>query len=423
MLYSLAQVKKMLYICKRFVKMVVMSIGKTHFERTKRYLRDFYYEHGRIVLFALGLSGCVCLSYYFSRYIPEDLFAHVISPALHACIIAAATGGAILMHWHIDGIRARRVWQLALIAWTVIEAWMWLAEGFLGISTIVRGVQTIDRLDFIIRNSLAIVLLAYPFEVLCPKWLNWWRGILLVLPSILITLLDMVLHEDLRSLQIVYPLLIAWWLWDHIRVYRAKIEENYSTVENSAMPWVKVYLCILTIIGLSYFYLSFTYHPTRLFTQQWLVLVLLVYNTAQIVLRRKPWQEELTEEDNEDDDEERCNNRRYLEAWMSREKPYLNPDFKLSDLTQVMTMNRSYLSQFINSEYKCNFYQYVTNYRIEEAQMLMRKYPEMKMQDVAKQSGFASATVFSRVFAQKTGMTPTEWLQSIDNSSESLDNS
>lgn len=400
-----------------------MNTLKTQFKRNKKSLRDFYYEYGTIALLATGLLVLVCLSYYFSRFIPEDLFANVISPGLHGCIFCSAVIGAVVMHWHIDRIYARRVWQWALIVWAVVEVLMWVAESVFGVSTIVRGVQTIDRTDFIVRDVLALVVLAYPMEVLCPKWLNWWRGVLLVLPSLLIALLDMTLHEDLRVLQILYPLVIAWWLWAKVREYRARVEENYSSLEFSAMPWLAIYLTVLTIIGLSYFYLSFSYHPTRLFTQQWLILLLLVYNTAQIVSRRRPWQETVREEEEEEEEEANKDNsgsrkqRESLEEWMQREKPYLNPDFKLADLTQVLPMNRTYLSQFIKTEYNSNFYQWVVTYRINEAKRLMGEHPGMKMLEVAEQSGFSSPVVFTRTFVRETGCTPTEWVQKEDNPS------
>ena len=389
-----------------------MSTIQTHFERDKKSLREFYFENGRIILFAIGLTAVVCLSYYLSRFIPVEFFERRLSPILHVCILLTALISAIVLSKHINGIRARRMWQQALIAWAVIEVGMLLVEKYFAISTIVRGVQTVDRLDFIVRDVLAIILLVYPFEVLCPKWLNWWRGALLVLPSVIISFLDLALQEDLRVLQIIYPLLIAWWLWGQIRTYEARVEENYASLENTAMPYVRVYLTILTIIGLSYFYLSFTYHPTRLFTQQWLVLVLIVYNTAQIVFRRKPWVEsdpQETEVEPEDEIKSRYCDK--LDAWMAKEKPYLNPEFRLVDLMRVLPMNRTYLSQFINVEYGCNFYQYVTNYRIDEAKRLMRECPELKLQEIAEKTGFSSATVFSRTFVKETGYTPTEWMK------------
>lgn len=95
---------------------------------------------------------------------------------------------------------------------------------------------------------------------------------------------------------------------------------------------------------------------------------------------------------------------------METEKPYLNPDFRLIDLRDVLPLNRTYLSQLIKNTYGCNFYQFVTNYRIEEAKRLLRENPYMKMQDVAEQSGFSSPTVFTRIFAKETGFLPSEWV-------------
>ena len=94
---------------------------------------------------------------------------------------------------------------------------------------------------------------------------------------------------------------------------------------------------------------------------------------------------------------------------MKTEKPYLNPEFRLLDLRQVLPLNRTYLSQLINTEYGCNFYQFVTNYRIEEAKQLMKAHPDMLMQDIAEQCGFSSPTVFARIFSREVGMTPSEW--------------
>ena len=101
---------------------------------------------------------------------------------------------------------------------------------------------------------------------------------------------------------------------------------------------------------------------------------------------------------------------------MRTDKPYLNPDFRLMDLREVLPLNRSYLSALINSAYGCNFYQFVTNYRINEAKQLMSEHPEMQLQEVAERSGFSSPTVFSRIFARETGVTPREWSVKSNNS-------
>lgn len=86
------------------------------------------------------------------------------------------------------------------------------------------------------------------------------------------------------------------------------------------------------------------------------------------------------------------------------------------DVREILPLNRTYLGQIINAEYGCNFYQFVTNYRIEEAKRLMRANPEMKLQDIAEQSGFSSPVVFSRIFARETGVSPRDWSEKNGNS-------
>jgi AraC-like DNA-binding protein len=39
----------------------------------------------------------------------------------------------------------------------------------------------------------------------------------------------------------------------------------------------------------------------------------------------------------------------------------------------------------------------------------MVESPDLKLMDIAEQSGFTSASIFSRTFSGITGVTPTEW--------------
>ena len=94
---------------------------------------------------------------------------------------------------------------------------------------------------------------------------------------------------------------------------------------------------------------------------------------------------------------------------MEKERPYRNPDFKLVDLQAVLPMNRTYLSQFIHSEFGCNFYLFVNRYRIEEAKRLMADNPDMKMAEISASCGFSSPSVFSRTFTSIAGQSPSEW--------------
>ena len=101
--------------------------------------------------------------------------------------------------------------------------------------------------------------------------------------------------------------------------------------------------------------------------------------------------------------------RKVLEEWMDKKKPYLRQNFRIEDLRAALPLNRTYLSRLINNEYHCSFFHFVARYRVEEAKRLMATNPNLMLQEVAAQAGFASSTVFGRVFARETGMTPSAW--------------
>ena len=167
------------------------------------------------------------------------------------------------------------------------------------------------------------------------------------------------------------------------------------------------------------YYLCVSDDPARAFTQQWYLMFVLGYTTDQVLHRPDPWERlhstAVEEEKEEESDPAYAAYRATLDAWIENEKPYCNPDFQLSDLRQVLPLNRSYLSRFINSAYGCSFYQWVNDLRIKEAKRMMREQPELKIQDVAKCCGFSSRRMFTQVFARETGTTPTEWFASQNN--------
>ena len=377
-------------------------------------LKRFFYEYGTIIFFAIGLTSLVIASYILSRLIPTSVFIGTISPLLHVALFLATLIGAILMHWHTHGRRARQMWQVVLIIWSIAEGVMLIVENVFDYPVLIFGTGKLELQSMVARDLLACVLVFCPTEVLFPKWLNWWKMLGFMLPPFLIWGLNYVTETDLSSLLMAYPLLLSIYLLTNIQNYRKWCEDNYSSLENTAIRFLRGYIVTLVVIGLSYSYQCISDHPTRFFTQQWLVLFLFVMTTAQFVFRRQQWQEETAEDEGEGPEPEMTFPPEYraaFEAWMEKEKPYLNKDFRVSDLMTVLPLNRTYLSQFLKAEYDCSFYQVVTTYRIREAQRLLLAHPDMKIAEVADRSGFASPMVFNRSFKRETDLTPTEWLQ------------
>lgn len=265
--------------------------------------------------------------------------------------------------------------------------------------------------QLLVANLLAWLLLVYPQEVIRPNWLNCTRAIWQLMPMCALVGLDYLLPVDLSYVIMCYPLLLTLILVRHVHAYRIWCEQNYSTMDNIDAQWIVRYLLMLMVLGMSLFYMCLTNNPARAFTQQWLLQLLFGYSTIRILFRPDPWKQLHSTATEEQDNSNPANTgyRATLEAWIEKEKPYLNPDFQLIDLRQVLPLNRTYLSQLINSEYDCSFYQWVNSLRIKEAQRLMREQPDMTIEDVSKQSGFSYRRNFSRIFVEETGMTPSEW--------------
>ena len=396
-------------------------------------LRRLYYDYSSEFLFVVILTTLAVVSFYFSRYIPLDIFEDIISPLQMACIITVCLFGGWIMLRHSEGMRLRKLWALTLFIWAFGETGLLVASILFDIPITKAGVTALDGNAMVIGNGFAWLLYLYPTAALRPRWLTVWRALLFYLPLPVIGAVAYFFSIDLRWLLALYPMCIVILLISHIRAYHQWCEENFSSMEHIDARWIVRYLLMLMIVGASYYYICVSHAPSRVFTQQWLLLFMLAYSTEQILFRRDPWEnigvneeeiavteeEKAAEEESkaiEENKEQTEANRAILEAWMASDKPYLNPEFKLMDLRAVLPLNRTYLSQLINLSYGCNFYQFVTNYRMEEAKRLMREYPEMKMQEVAEQSGFASSAVFSRTFTRETGMSPREWCKENDNS-------
>lgn len=63
--------------------------------------------------------------------------------------------------------------------------------------------------------------------------------------------------------------------------------------------------------------------------------------------------------------------RREFENYMSQQKPYLDPDFKLTNMAEAMGVNRTVMSNFVNQTYGMNFKRYLNFCRIKEYQTLI----------------------------------------------------
>lgn len=100
---------------------------------------------------------------------------------------------------------------------------------------------------------------------------------------------------------------------------------------------------------------------------------------------------------------------------MDEKKPYLNSEFKLSDLAAETNYPLHEISQVLNQDLNQSFPDFVNKYRVEEVKKRMedKAYAKFTFFAIAQQCGFNSKTSFYRIFKNETGKTPADYVKDL----------
>lgn len=132
-------------------------------------------------------------------------------------------------------------------------------------------------------------------------------------------------------------------------------------------------------------------------------------NVAETVAEPQPVAEQSVEPEPEElklQQEAAFAERMYL--LFEKEHVYLNPRLRLSELAMLLGTNRTYLSQYFNQNCESTFYDFVNDYRIHHAKLLLHSTDDT-LETIAMNSGFNSLSTFRRAFGQREGMSPIEF--------------
>ena len=100
-----------------------------------------------------------------------------------------------------------------------------------------------------------------------------------------------------------------------------------------------------------------------------------------------------------------------MDDYLKENESYLDPDLKLSKLSDALNIPGKSISQSINQVKQINYAQYISNYRIIAAQKFLKspKYEHYKIAAIAYECGFNSISSFNASFKKQTGMTAKEY--------------
>ncbi|MBN2369610.1 MAG: helix-turn-helix transcriptional regulator [Vicinamibacteria bacterium] len=211
-----------------------------------------------------------------------------------------------------------------------------------------------------------------------------------------------------------------------VRLYfrhRARIKNVYSRLENKKLAWLgSLLFFFLCVWILSYVNLTWhSLHPPNPLIP-WFVFDLLLLSFATMIVLFGLRQPEIFGEIGTDVDSTResrprlapSDRERFLRritVSMEKDKPYLNPNITLGDLSRYCGVPPRDLSYLLRESLNTCFYDFINRHRIEEAKRLLldgRSRPSSVI-EILQQAGFNSKSVFNTAFKRHTGLTPTEY--------------
>lgn len=232
-----------------------------------------------------------------------------------------------------------------------------------------------------------------------------------------------VIFDVLVGYSAIYGTYYAVWTLVNIPRYHHALKERFSYEDNIDLHWLRsIMLSFFLILGawvvcavLPIEYAEVVYMLLSLVA--WMFISYFIYRhesvlsefyVSESVAEPETEVEAKAEADAAPRVEEESQLRTTIVRLFEVEKIYLDPKLKLSDVAKMAYTNRTYLSNYFNSDNGMTFYEFVNRYRVEHAVKLLSE-TTMLIKEVAQQSGFSSLSTFHRVFLAFMNCTPADF--------------
>ena len=100
-----------------------------------------------------------------------------------------------------------------------------------------------------------------------------------------------------------------------------------------------------------------------------------------------------------------------LKVFMNQEKPFLNEELTIHDLSIKTGIPKSYISAITKNKFNMNFFTFINSYRVDQfnIELLNPDNDNFTYLAIAMDCGFNSKSAFNRAYKNKTGLTPTQY--------------
>lgn len=267
-------------------------------------------------------------------------------------------------------------------------------------------------------DMMAVPLYAYILIELCsPGTLNLKTIILhellfVALPILFIFTNNILFYYADVLLAAIYGFGYALWTVIRIPKYHKLLRQRFSYDENINLNWLRYILisffvilslwiidCLIINLNIEAIYMSGS-------LAIWMFISYFLYRHGSVIdelAEPNPIEAVLSTVEN---DPPRLKEK--ILILFEKDKIYLNPKLRLSDVASMVGSNRTYVSRIFNDCHGKTFFEYVNEYRVRHAMDIL-KSSDKKIEEIAEISGFSSRQSFHRVFNKITRLTPEEY--------------
>ncbi len=231
-----------------------------------------------------------------------------------------------------------------------------------------------------------------------------------------------VVYEGILVVAVVHSFLIIAYGVVAVKRFNKRLTDSFSSDDNLSLRWMRLFLLLYVALAVVWLVAtkSAAQHVAAFYNVMCSVILALM---CYFIYRQEDMLEVLQKTVADNGGEAlpdtmdpatptECQPHYHFDEVFERvfreKKIYLNPTLNINDLAQELGTNRTYVSNYINQQLHTTFYEYVNNWRVEQAIDLLTS-TDLSLQEVATQSGFNSISSFRRYFVSKMGLTPSAY--------------
>jgi len=312
---------------------------------------------------------------------------------------------------------------------------MALAFLLIGISNIVEFVSNTNQPDFYFSSLVTVFLAAFQatfftFTLLALinlRLVSIWKLIRELIPVVILTIAAFISYYSHfeRLFKPVFYIFSFYYLtmiirysvsfFRSYRLYVRKLDNYFSIQTANKLRWVKtVYFAMLLIGCIS----IIPIYTNELFAVLFNVLYILffIYFGIRFINYVYIFQEIETAithiEKKELKVEKNLSSFNQLDHAISEwefKKGFTEPNINIEQVAAQVKTNRTYLSNYINTNKMMTFNDWINQLRIEEAKNLMLDNPNLPVSQIGVMVGLPDKSNFGRQFSKMTGISPLAW--------------